>query len=67
MAQCECVLEVFVLKLQVCYLKAGEQCLREGVKGAAFGLRLVKVELPSKELHAEQSKDDEEEEKEEQQ
>ncbi len=54
-------------QIQVCYLEAGEQRLWEGVKGAAFGLRLVEVELPSKQLHAEQSEDDEEEEEEEQQ
>lgn len=49
-----------------CYLEAGEQRLREGVEGAAFGLRLVEVEFPPKQLHAEQSEDDEEEEEEEQ-
>ena len=49
------------------YLEAGEQCLREGIECAALGLRLVEVELPSKQLHAEQGKDDEEEEEEEQQ
>lgn len=51
----------------MCYLEAGEQCLRERVKGAAFGLSLIKVELSSKQLHAEQSEDDEEEEEEQQQ
>ena len=49
------------------YLEAGEQCLGEGVEGAAFGLRLVKVELPSEQLHTKQSEDDEEEEEEQQQ
>lgn len=52
---------------QVSYLEAGEQRLREGVEGAAFGLRLVEVELASEQLHAEQSEDDEEKEEEEQQ
>lgn len=56
-----------MLELRPWYLEAGEQSLREGVEGAAFGLRLVKVELPPEELHAEQSEDDEEEEQEEQQ
>lgn len=51
----------------MCYLEAGEQRLREGVERAAFGLRLVEVELPSEQLHAEQSEDDEEEEEEQQQ
>lgn len=50
-----------------CDLEAGEQRLREGVKGAAFGLRLVEVELATKQLHAEQCEDDEEEEEEQQQ
>lgn len=50
----------------LCYLEAGEQRLREGVEGAALGLRLVEVELPPEQLHAEQSEDDEEEEEEEQ-
>lgn len=50
-----------------CYLETGEQCLRESVKCAAFGLRFIKVELSSEQLHAEQGEDDEEEEKKEQQ
>lgn len=55
-----------VLELQLFYLEAGEQRLWEGVESAAFGLRLIEVELPSKQLHAEQSEDDEKEEEEEQ-
>ncbi len=54
-------------QLQLCYLEAGEQRLWEGVEGAAFGLRLIEVELPSKQLHAKQGEDDEEEEEEQQQ
>lgn len=49
------------------HLEAGEQRLREGVEGAALGLRFVKVELAAEQLHAKQGKDDEEEEEEEQQ
>lgn len=49
------------------HLEAGEQRLWEGVERAAFGLRLVEVELPSKQLHAKQSEDDEEEEEQQQQ
>lgn len=50
-----------------CYLETGEQRLRESVECAAFGLRFIKVEFSSEQLHAEQGEDDEEEEKEEQQ
>lgn len=51
--------------LQHHYLKHCEQRLGEVVKGASSGL--VKVEFPSKELHAEQGEDDDEEEEQEQQ
>lgn len=47
------------------YLKHCEQRLGEVVKGASSGL--VKVEFPSKELHAEQGENDDEEEEQEQQ
>ena len=50
-----------------CYLETGEQCLGKGVKGAAFGLRLVEVELATEQLHAQQGEDDEEEEEQQQQ
>lgn len=47
------------------HLKHGEQRLGEVVKGASPGL--IKVELPPKELHAQQWEDDDEEEEQEQQ
>ncbi|TNN65171.1 hypothetical protein EYF80_024578 [Liparis tanakae] len=47
------------------YLKHGEQRLGKVVKGAPSGL--VEVELPPKQLHAEQGEDDDEEEEQEQQ
>lgn len=46
-------------------LEHGEQRLRKVVEGASPGL--VKVELPPKELHAQQREDDDEEEEQEQQ
>lgn len=48
------------------HLKACEQSLRERVERASLHLSLVKVEFPSKQLHAQESEDDEEKEEQEQ-
>ena len=49
------------------YLKHSQKGLGEVVKGTPLGLGLVKVELPTKDLHAQQREDDDEEEEQQQQ
>lgn len=49
------------------HLEHREKRLREIVKGAPLGLRLVEIKLASKQLHPEQGEDDDEEEEQEQQ
>lgn len=44
------------------YLKHSEEGLGKVVKGTPLGLGLIKVELPTKHLHAQQGEDDDEEE-----
>ena len=44
------------------YLKDGEEGLGEVIECAPPGLHLIKVELPPKELHAQEGEDDDEEE-----
>ena len=44
------------------HLKDGEQARGEVAEGASLGLGLVKVELATKHLHAQQGEDDDEEE-----
>lgn len=48
------------------HLEASQQSLRERVKSTSLHLRVVKVELAPKQLHAQQGEDDEEEEEQEQ-
>jgi hypothetical protein len=46
------------------HLEHRQECLRKVVKGASLGLSLVKIKLPTKQLHPQQGEDDDEEEEE---
>lgn len=49
------------------HLEHSQECLWKVVKGAALGLSLIKIKLPTEQLHPQQREDNDEEEEKQQQ